>query len=223
MTTTADLALLALDPASGRSRLGTYAEVALGGCALNDLLLAGRLGVTGEGRSARVTVLDRTPLGTPYLDEALARVVRRDKPLRPRDAVTRLGKKLPKTVPAALAADGLVEARPHKVLGLFPTTRYAALPQARREELVAGVRAVLLGEREPDERLGAVGALVGAARLVKLVVPKDRRREATKRAKTLAEGAWASEAVRAAVKASEEAMTIAVMAATTSAGGGAAS
>lgn len=223
MTTTADLALVALDPARGRPRLGSYSEVILGGAAFHDLLLADRVAVTGEGRKARVTVLDGTPVGTPYLDRALARLVWRNRELRPRDAVGKLGKKLPKAVYASLAADGLLEAHPHRILGVVPTTRYAVLPQARHDELVAGVRAVLLGEREPDERFGALAALVGAARLVPLVVPKGRRREATKRAKTLAEGAWASEAVRAAVKAAEDAMTVAVVAATAAASGGASS
>jgi hypothetical protein len=223
MNTTADLALVALDPVRARPRLGSYAEIILGGAAFHDLLLAERVAVTGEGRKARVTVLDPSPVGTAYLDRALERLARRTRELRPRDAVARLGKKLPKAVYASLVADGLVEARPHRILGVVPSTRYAALPQARRDDLVAGVRAVLLGEREPDERSGALGALVGAARLVHLVVPKGRRKEATKRAKTLAEGDWASEAVRAAVKAAEDAMTVAVVAATAAASGGASS
>lgn len=223
MTTVSDLALLALDPTTGRSRLGSHAAIVLGGAALNDLLRAGRLEVTGRGKKARVAVVDPAPVGTAYLDEGLARLARR-RPLLARDAVTRLGKGLPRAALEQLAAEGLVEARPAKVLGLFPTTRYAALPQARRDELAAGVREVLLGEREPDERLGTLGALLGAARLVKLAVPRARRKEAAKRAKELAEGEWASEAVRAAVKASEDAVTIAVMmATTTSAAGGAAS
>lgn len=225
MTTTTDLALIALDPATGKRRLGTYGEIVLGDAALNDLLLAGRLSVAGEGKKALVSVADPTPTptGIAHLDAALARLTSRTKPLKSRDAVTRLGKKLPITTYEALVADGLLEAHPTKVLGLFPSPRYAALPQARRDELVAGVRAVLLGERAPDERLGTLGALLGAGRQVKLVVPKERRKEAEKRAKTLADGDWASEAVRAAVKAAEDAMMIAVLAATTTAGAGAAS
>lgn len=144
----------------------------------------------------------------------------RGKALRPRDAVGRPGKGLPKVVHADLAARSLLEDRSDRWLGLFPRPRYVVLPSAGRDELVAGVRAVLLGEREPDERLGALAALVGAADLARHLVPRDRRREATKRAKTLTEGAWASEGVRAAVKASEEAMMIAVMAATTTAAAG---
>jgi len=222
MTTVSDLTLLALDPAAGKSRLGSHAEIVLGGAALNDLILAGRLAVVGEGKKARVMVVDPAPVGTTYLDGALARLAARKRPLLARDAVTRLGKRLPTAVAQALTTAGLLEARPAKVLGLFPTIRFAALPQARRDELVAGVRAVLLGEREPDERFGTLAALLGAGRQVKLVVPKERRKEAEKRAKTLTEGQWASEAVRAAVKASEDAVMIAVMAATTmSAAGGA--
>ncbi|WP_165872914.1 GOLPH3/VPS74 family protein [Nocardioides jejuensis] len=223
MTTTTDLALIALDPTTGKRRLGTYGEIVLGGAALKDLLLAGRLSVAGEGKKALVSVADPTPTGIAHLDAALARLTSRTKPLKSRDAVTRLGRKLPITTYEALVADGLVEAHPTTVLGLFPSPRYVALPQARRDELVAGVRAVLLGERAPDERLGTLGALLGAGRQVKLVVPKERRKEAEKRAKTLADGDWASEAVRAAVKASEDAMMIAVLAATTTAGAGAAS
>lgn len=220
MSTPADLALLALDPATGRSRLGSHADLILGGGVLHDLLLAGRIAVDGEGRHARVSVVDGSPTGSPVVDPALARLASRGKALRPRDAVGRLGKGLPKAVHADLVARGLLVDRSDRWLGLVPRARYVVLPAAGRDELVAGVRAVLLGEREPDERHGALAALVGAADLVRHLVPRERRREATKRAKTLTEGAWASEGVRAAVKASEEAMMIAVMAATTTAAAG---
>jgi Golgi phosphoprotein 3 (GPP34) len=212
MTTSADLALIALDPSSGASRLGSNAEIVLGGGVLHDLLLAERLTVAGEGRKARVTVLSGTPLGSPVIDPAFAKLVWRDKPLKPSDAVTRLGKGLPRVVHADLVAQGLLEDRSRRILGAVPLRRWTVLPQAGRDELVAGVRAVLLGERTPDERFGALAALVGAAGLVKHVVPKDRRKEANRRAKTLAEGEWASEAVRAAIKASGDAVAIAVVA-----------
>lgn len=223
MTTVSDLALLTLDPATGARRLGSYGEIMLGGAGLNDLLLAGRLEVTGEGKKARVLVVDQTPVGIAYLDQALARLSWQRKPRRAADSVTRLGKKLPRAAYEALAGDGVLEARSAKVLGLFPTTRYAVRPEARRDELADGVRAVLLGEREPDERLGPLAALLGAGGQVKRVVPKGRRREAAKRAKALTEGVWASEAVRAAVKASEDAVMVAVMAATAASTAGGAS
>lgn len=218
MSTPADIALLALDPASGRSRLGSNAAAILGGAALQDLLLAGRLAVEGEGRRARVTVVDPTPTGSPVLDPALARLAGR-RPLKPADAVTRLGKRLPRAVHDDLLAQGLLEDRSGTLLGVVPVRRYGVLPQAGRDELAAGVRGVLLGERDPDERLGTLAALLGAARLVKHLVPRERRKEAEKRAKTLTEGAWASEAVRAAVKASEDAIMVAVVAASVASAG----
>lgn len=218
MSTPADLALLALDPVSGASRLGSNAEAILGGAALNDLLLASRLAVVGEGRKARVTVVDTTPVGSPVLDRALARLAGR-KPLKPGDAAARLGKGLPRVVHTELVSQGLLEDRSRNVLGVFPLHRYAVLPRADRDALVAVVRAVLLGERTPDERSGSLAALLGAAKLVKHVVPRDRRKEAEQRAKTLTEGDWASEAVRAAVKASEEAVMIAVVTASVVASG----
>lgn len=211
MSTPADLALVALDPVSGASHLGSHAEAILGGAALNDLLIAGRLAVAGEGRKARITVVDTTPVGSPVLNQALARLAGR-RPLRPGDAATRLGKGLPRVVHTHLVTRGLVEDRSRTLLGVLPLRRYAVLPQADRGALVADVRAVLLGEREPDERSGSLAALLGAGKLVKHVVPRERRREAEKRAKTLTEGAWASEAIRAAVKASGDAVAVAVVA-----------
>lgn len=219
MSTPADLAVVALDPVSGASRLGSHAEAILGGAALKDLLLAGRLAVQGEGRRARVAVVDTTPVGSPVLDQALARLVGH-RPQRPGTAATRLGKGLPRLVHTDLVARGLLEDRSRTILGVLPLRRYAALPQAGRDALVADVRAVLLGEREPDERSGSLAALLGAAKLVKLVVPRDRRKEAEKRAKTLTEGAWASEAIRAAVKASGDAVAVAVVAASSGGDGG---
>ncbi len=223
MTTTSDLALIALDPATGKRRLGSYGEVLLGGAAFSDLLLMGRLVAVGEGRKARAAVADPTPTGTAYLDGGLARLAARTKPRRTSDVVARLGRKLPRTVYEALVADGLVEDRSTRTWCIVPSRRYTPLPQARRDELASGVRAVLLGEREPDERHATLGALLVASRQTRLVVPKGRRKEAEKRAKTLTDGAWASEGVRAAINATENAMMVAVLAATTAAGGGAAS
>lgn len=211
MSTPADLALVALDPVSGASRLGSHAEAVLGGAALNDLLLAGRLAVTGEGRKARVTVVDTTPVGSPVLDRALTRLAGRN-PQKPGNAVTRLGKGLPGVVHTDLVAQGLLEDRSRKLLGMIPLRRYGVLPQADRDALVADVRAVLLSERAPDEHAGSLAALLGAGKLVKHVVPRDRRKEAEKRAKTLTEGAWASDAVRAAIRASGDAVATAVVA-----------
>ena len=138
MSTPADLALLALDPTSGRSRLGSNAGSILGGAALQDLLLAGRLAVEGEGRKARVIVVDPIPTGSPVLDPALARLAGR-RPLKPADAVTRLGKRLPRAVHDDLVARGLLEDRSRTLLGVVPLRRYGVLPQAGRDELVDGV------------------------------------------------------------------------------------
>lgn len=221
------MALIGIDPTRGTLRLGSHADLVLDGAALNDLILAGCVSVTGTGKAARFTAIDaRRAEAASALDAAsagaLARLAGR-KPTKPAAAVQRLTKGLRRAAYDDLVARGLVSRQDSTVLWVFPRSRYTLLPGSGHEQLTAAVRAVLLGESTPDEQTGTLAALLNAGQVVGKFVPKDRHREAKKRAKTLAEGEWASEAVRAAVQAADAAVTVAVIAASSAAAGGASS
>ncbi|NGZ99442.1 GPP34 family phosphoprotein [Nocardioides sp. W3-2-3] len=111
-------------------------------------------------------------------------------------------------------------ARKERLLGILPVTRYDVRDSARRDGLLAEVRAVLAGAT-PDERTGPLVGLLHAGDVVKHLVPKGQRRDAQRRAKDVAAGDWAGTAAKAAVTAATAAISAAAMVAAT--GGGAAS
>lgn len=214
MTTAEDLQLLLVDPESGASQIGsTENDAVLGGAILFDLVAANRVALVGEGRKAKVEITDPAPLADPLLEESFARI-RERRAAKPKDVVTRLGKKTRSSVPEALVNTGALRRREAKALGLFPLTRFDIVDVARREHLRSAVTDVLAGRRTADATTGPLIGLLSAAGLVKKVVPRADRKEAERRAKEVSEGDWASEGVKQAIQAAQAAMMAAVTAAT---------
>lgn len=206
-----DLLLVALDPESGKVRLPSMAaEPALGGAALIDLVLLGRLELVGTGRKARVAVADRTPVDDPDLQAAFERVWQKGHQ-PPKSIVTRLGKKQRKAVLASLEADGLVRDEQRRVLGIR-LERYELVDVARRDQLVGAMRQVLLHDQPADQVTGPLVGLLLAADQLGLVVEKRQKKAAKARAKVVADGDWASEGVRRAIQDAQAAMTAAMTA-----------
>lgn len=225
MTIASDLVLLTLDPATGRSLLGSTATgPVLGGAVLVDLVLAERVAVDGDPKWAKAALVSGTSVGSVPHDRALARISPGSHP-RVRNLVPRLGKKVREDVLDALVAEQAVAARQEKVLGLFPVTRYDVRDTARRDRVLDRVRAVLAGGAPDETTTGPLVALLQAGDVVKKLVPKDERRAAVRRAKEVVQGDWAGTAVRQAVVAATTAATTAISASAmvAASGGGAAS
>ncbi|WP_194839901.1 MULTISPECIES: GOLPH3/VPS74 family protein [Aeromicrobium] len=215
MTTAENFLLVLTDSDTGKAPIGQMAvEPVFGGAFLFDLVAAGRLELQGTGRKARLVVTDPTPVPDPLLQAAFERVLSARRPLTPQSAVSRLGKKGRERTYDALAAAGAVRPRPEKALGLFPVTRHDVVDVARREALLAGIRASLLNGQPADETTGPIIGLLSAADLTKAVVDKPDRSLAKARAKVISEGDWASASVRKAIQAAQSAITTTIVAAT---------
>ncbi len=212
------LVLITTDPESGRSRIGSSeADAVVGGAFLIDLISAGRLGLEGEGRKARVVVLDPTPLAAGPLQVAFNRLQAK-KPLKPQDAVARLGKRGRPAVYESLAARGVTAAR-QDVRRVFPLKRYDVTSSGERSALVTAVRRVLLGDAPADATTGPLVGLLLASDLLKVVVDRPDRKRARMRAEVVSQGDWASDVVREAIKAAQSAVAVAAVAATAGAEG----
>jgi hypothetical protein len=211
MTTAEDFLLVMTDPASGKAPISSMAaDAVFGGAFLFDLVTGGRLVLDGEGRKARVVVALDSPPDEPLLAGAFERL-RTRRPMSPRNAVTRLGKKGRVRTYEALVARGAVRLREEKTMGLFPVTRYEIVDTARRDDLVTRIRASLLHDQPADTETGPVIGLLSAADLTKTLVDKRDRQRAKERATIVAEGDWASEGVRQAIQAAQTAMTVAII------------
>jgi hypothetical protein len=213
-----DLLLLLLDDAKGTMTTSSP-QTALGGAVLIELALTGAVEVEekkGRWRSAKVQVT-----GPPPTDELLraAYDVVAAKERSAQDLVDRLGKGTKERLAERLVARGLLERREDKVLGLFPRTRWPAADSTHEEAVRRGLTGVLVQGLTPDERTGALVALLGAIDKAHKVVDHEGlpSKEVRKRAKEIGEGAWAAKAVRDAIAASTAAVTAAVAASTAAA------
>jgi len=215
-----DLLLLLTDDDTGRLVVpGQEVDIALGGAQLLALSLQQRVDVDAR---KRLVVLDPSPCGDALLDEALQEVARRAG-RKPSDVVARLGKRLRGTLYERLAAAGILRAEQGRVLGLFPTHTWPTSSADHEAEVRRALTAVLVQGATPEPHDAALVALLHALRAThKVVVPAEhglRRRDLDRRAKEIAEGSWASDAVRRAVDAVTAATVAAITAVTAGAAG----
>lgn len=215
MTVAEDFLLLVTEPASGKCRLtSTVSEVSLGGATLIDLINAGRIELRGEKRRARVTLVDRTPVGDVVIDRAIARLQIKG-PMRAQTAVRTLGKKTRRPLYDALAARGLVQREPHKILGLLSADRWPVVDTTRRDDLIRRIQASLLHDQDADAETGPLIGLLAASDKFRIVIERPEHKRAKARATVIAEGDWASDEVRKAIQTADAAMVIAVITAGT--------
>lgn len=205
-----DVLLLFLDDETGRLDSAFYDEL-LGGAVLLELALAGNLEVReAEGRwaSSKVHVLTDATVPEHEVLRDGQRVVQ-EKERSAQDLVSAIGKGLKERLLSGLVDRGVVELEEDKVLGLFPRKRWPAVDSRHEDELRRQLAASLLDGTTPDQRTAAVISLLHAVdRAHRTIDNQDvPGRQVKARAKEIAEGAWAAEAVKDAVTAAQAAMT----------------
>ena len=175
----------------------------VGGAIVAELALAGRIRVEEEG----VHALDTTPTGDELLDPVIAGAQDpSSQSTRASWFVANVGRaQLPK-VHARVVESGLATLEKGEKRRLIGTKPDWLKPTAAGEEERRRMRAVLLGDAEPDEREALLAGLAAACDLVRLHVPKERRDEATRRAESLAAGEALPEHVRDAIRGSRAAV-----------------
>jgi hypothetical protein len=201
-----DLLLLITDDASGRlAAAGSQVDAGLGGANLVELTLLGKVDITGEqdqGKPGRIIVRDPAPPEDDVLDAALETLAARQGS-KPSAVIGPLGKNLRPVLYERLAAAGVLRAGRGRALGIFPTRTWPTQDPGHEAEVRQLVTQALVQPGEPDERTAALIALLHALkREHKVVDPKPyqlSRRELRARAAEVAQGNWASEAVRKAI------------------------
>ena len=221
-----DLLLLVTDDASGRLSVpGVQADAGLGGANLVELTLLGKVDVAGEqdpGKPGRVIVRDPSPPGDEILDAALRTVSARPGS-KPSAVIRPLGKNLRPVLYQRLAASGVRRAGRGRALGIFPTRTWPAQDPSHEAEMRQLVTQALVQPSAPDERTAALIALLHALKCEhKVVDPRPyqlSRRQLRARAAEIAQGNWASEAVRKAIDEMMAAVAAASAAATAASSG----
>lgn len=218
-----DLLLLFTDDETGRGQLdSTKLQYGLAGAILLELALDGKIDIADEGepvKKGRLVVRDATPPDDPVLADRLG-LLREKEGQKPVNVLGALHKGLREQLLDGLAGRGILRQEKGKVLGLFPTTRWPAADSRHENDVRSRLRDVLVGGAQPDPRTGALVSLLVAVDAVGKVVESDDRRALKRRAKEVAEGAWAGDAVRKAVESMNAAMmTAAATVITTSSAG----
>nr|WP_042191204.1 GPP34 family phosphoprotein [Kibdelosporangium sp. MJ126-NF4]CEL19915.1 hypothetical protein [Kibdelosporangium sp. MJ126-NF4]CTQ97139.1 hypothetical protein [Kibdelosporangium sp. MJ126-NF4] len=212
-----DLLLLVLDDETGKILPGLpMVDTALAGAVLVDLTVRGLVDLTGEhdhGRKGRLIMRSGQLPPEPVMQQGL-NVISQLQGRKPDAALKPLAKGLRDQLAAELIHAGILRREEHKVLGLFRTNRLPANDSSYEAELRARLWHVLSGEVAPDWRTGPLIALLHAMNAVTTVISVPNKRAAKRRAKEIAYGTWASEAVRRAVQAMQAAVIASVIAAT---------
>jgi hypothetical protein len=215
-----DILLLLTDDETGKSITdGTRLDYALAGAVLLELAELGKVDVAGPGepvKKGRLYVRDPAPTGSPELDAGLALTA--EKSRRPEEVISKLTKGLRDRLLTGLAQRGVLRREQGKVLGLFPTTRWPAADSAHEHDLRGRLHAILVVGSTPDPRTAAVISMLYAVDAVPKVLAGEDKRMVKQRAKAIAQGQWASDAVRKAVEAVNAAVTTAMVAAATAGG-----
>lgn len=218
ISTAEDLVSMAVDPGTGRVALGASDRV-LGGALLIDLARAGAVSFSGTSASTRVEVLPSVELEDPLLRAAQQRLRshglegeqpqnwrerlllswferRNTKPLKIGEACSRLaGEHLDvgagevrREVLERVTSSGALEAGTHQI------DSYTTSRPASRDALRADLQAVLRGERTPDQRTGALIALLDATGRIDLLGTESRIDT-----RDVADAEWADDSVRAII------------------------
>lgn len=209
-----DLLLLLTDDATGKLVIpGEQADVALGGANLVELTLMARVGIDDN---KRLVVPDPSPTGDEILDAALA-IVDDKQGKKPKSVVGPLGKHLRAALYERLVGEGILRAEASKILGVIPVHRWPAARAEHEASVRLQVTQVLVQGTTPDPRTAALISLLHAVKSEhRIVDPGEHglsKRELAARGKQVAEGDWASAAVRQAI----DDMMAAVIAASTAA------
>ena len=216
-----DLLLLLLDDEKGTLAAASSERPLFGGALLTELALEGLVEVeerTSLWRSAKVrAVAGRAAPGDPLLAAAHATVAQR--PRSAQDLAPRLGRGVRDQLLERLVGRGILERREGRILGLFPHTTWPTADVSHERAVRQRLHDVLVTGVDPDPRTGALVALLAAVDQAHRVVERGplRARDVKRRARQVAEGAWAADAVRDAVRAAQAATMAAVSAATASA------
>ncbi len=204
-----DLLLLLLDDDSGKLTGTAYPQTALGGALLIELALTGAVEVEEKVKawsSTKVHAVDDRAPGDPLLRAGYDTVAAKTRGAQ--ELVEKLGKGLQEQLAERLVERGILERREGRTLGVFPSQRFPSADGTREQEVRRNLTAALVQGVQPDERTAALIALLSAIDKAHKVVDHEGlpAKMIRKRAKEIAEGAWAAKAVKDAIAAATAAI-----------------
>lgn len=192
-----DLLLLLFKPDSGTIAGENTLFYVLGGAVLAQLAQIGAVEVEKTALGARVR-----SVGEPPADDILRTAwdYSADKARGVQGMLAAIGPHLRKPILERLVTRGDIDSESRRLLGLIPTTALSDGGTGRRAELLARVRAVLVDGVDPDEKTGALAALISASGALPTFHKEIPWTSAViERATALQKGEWGADAAASAV------------------------
>lgn len=209
-----DVFLLLVDDVTGKPTVdSTKFPRVLAGALVLELAMHGAVRITGpndlvkEGR----LVVSGPPPQDPLLARAHSVIGAEKKPVKPQKTIEKLQRKLKEEIASRLVHQGYVTENHDKIWGLFPTTTWPAHDVRRQDRARRAIGSAIVDGTTPTPEISALISLVSAIDAIPKVLPGVDKKAAKRRAKEIAEGEWASAAVRKAVQDINTAVMTAVM------------
>ncbi|MBT2470173.1 GPP34 family phosphoprotein [Streptomyces sp. ISL-66] len=199
ITLAEEITLLSLDDASGVLKRRQSAAWAVAAAVLLELVMRERVSVSGK----YLQLLDTSPTGEELLDgriELMQSWLRGKSMRRVTDWLTKDQARVLAATVSRLAERGVVGEERHKALGIFPVRLYPEVDGEVERALRERLASVVLKGAEPDERTAGLIALIHSAKLHALAFPGHPSEETSARMAEIADGQWAAESVRAAIR-----------------------
>jgi hypothetical protein len=214
LTLAEQMLLIALDDEKGRDTTQWGSDAGLSGALLLDLA---RLQLLDTDAGDTIVALDGAQPDHELLRDVYAKIRGSSKRRSAKGWVEHLPRELKplrQRVARGLVQRGIVSEEHSKMLGILTTTRFPTVDPSPERNLRGQLAEVLLADREPTEEEALLVGLLEPLGLIDSIVPKDQRRDARKRAKSVAEQGLTGTAVRDAIRAVQAAVIAAIAAST---------
>lgn len=203
-----EVLLLALRDAEGTIPADSMYAYAVGGAILSELLLAGRIAISGAERRL-VSLVDREPLGEPVIDECLAEIAEAKTPESLTSWVSRLSgiRHLKHRVAEGLCQLGILRAEHDRVLLVFSRKTYPEADHQPEQAMVERLREAIFGDADQvDPRTAALLSLALSADMLKSVFDRQELEARRERVERVTRGQLVGEAAREAIEAMQMTM-----------------
>lgn len=185
----------------------------LAGALVLELAMNGAVRITAKGEAVKDgrLVVSGPPPQDPLLARVHAFIGTEKNPPKPQKVIEKLHRNLKQEIGVRLVHQGAVTQHEDRILGLFPTTSWPARDTTRTAWLIQWIHSAIVDGTTPLPEISAVVSMLSAIDAVHKVLPAADKRAAKRRAKDIAEGDWAGEAVRKAVQDVNAALAVAIV------------
>lgn len=209
-----EILLLALRDDKGTIESGSMYPYALGGAAIAELLLNDRIKIERIRKKDFVVLQNSSPLGEPFLDECLAKIVAAKRKAMVITWVSKFAaiRNLKHIIATELCKKGILKADEDKILLIFTRKIYPEINPVPEKQLLERLRTAIFTETEAIEpRTVVLLSLAHNAGLLRANFDRKDLKSRKKRIEKIINGEITGKAAKQAIEAMQAAVMVACM------------